>query len=270
MTERQHGEDRSGAFIQGVLGNKESLRIILDEKQNRPLLTRMERKFKDFDRQEISVLAGRLILGMGQENSFWNVDRRDGALVVLSQVASKVPQLEFLRDTYISAVTGQNKDADPLGTIDSLLEAGKIIAPHLPQNKETWYAIRKAWKDVGSAMQGNPYWDAVSEKVEEIGSSMSPQVRRGDTVVVEKDQQPQVLLTEDVEIPGSTPEIKQRRRTIAQEWLNGKQIAVIAQELKVRKSKVFNDVFVLKDQGILDGRMRSAKEITSNDIKLIA
>ncbi len=128
----------------------------------------IKKRLKDFDPQDISLFAGVIIVGIGQNSRIWDADKRADALAILGHVIGQVDHIGIVHGSYVRTVVSQSKTADPWGSINSLLEAGKIIAPHLPRDGHTIHTIRTAWNGVDAKMKGNLDWLMIRGKVDEI------------------------------------------------------------------------------------------------------
>lgn len=80
-----------------------------------------------------------------EETSPTDQDRRDAALGLLDVMDLSTLNGQFLLTTYKQAVGELDKDADPLGSIDAMLTAGRKIAPYLPPGPGTQVQISDVW-----------------------------------------------------------------------------------------------------------------------------
>ena len=162
--------DRPSFLVSQFLGDTNILRGLLKNPEGDIVFKRAQRTIHSFSDYETTDFVQQLVHGLGKENKFWNVNRRDGALILLNQAIFAKADMESVQNTYTVAVDQIQKDSDPLGSVDSLLEAGKIMAPYFPDTPESKKEVHDAWKCVKYKFywQDRADWRAISPKVTEI------------------------------------------------------------------------------------------------------
>lgn len=157
-------------FIRQFLGDGVILKSLLHA-QDTPL-KRAQKAIHSLNDYEVTDLAAQLINGLGQEeskNRFWNVDRRDGALLLLKEVPLGVTDIEKVQEEYLGAVGKIDVDSDPFGSVDSLLEAGKVVSPFFVDTPHAKYQVKRAWRRVAKEVfKDSEEWKAVAPKTRVI------------------------------------------------------------------------------------------------------
>jgi len=161
--------DRPTALIAKTLGDAKALYSLLsvkgDEKEN--MLDAISHELTSFDDVETTSLVKFLIRGLAKDDEEWNVDKRDGALEILGIADLAKVNRDTLLQEYQTAVLQQHKDSDPLGSISSLLEAGKVIGPSLPFGEDAIEDVKLVWDNVAQQFTGEDknFIDKGKEKV---------------------------------------------------------------------------------------------------------
>ena len=75
-------------------------------------------------------------------------DAREGALTLFKLIDFSKINNRVLLETYLSQINSTPRDAEAFGSIYSLLAAGVIIAPHLPEGRISTRPLTGAWKKV--------------------------------------------------------------------------------------------------------------------------
>lgn len=112
---------------------------------------------------EIEILSlsqsGQLVEGifnlLAKEVSL-STDQRDTALELLKLVDLRKLDKQQIASTYLKAVRDLGDEAEVLGSITALLEAGKIIAPFLLSGQGTGEALESAWDKVARRYEKQP------------------------------------------------------------------------------------------------------------------
>lgn len=224
--------------------------------------TEIRTMFKKFDNQELQRVAGVLIQGLGKEDHTWNAPSRTAALSVVNLMPlNRVPSIRLLT-LYLGVVRKQKEDADPRGTIDSLLDLGAILTPCFPQEQRTQEAIAQTWKETGARLSRQSEWKDVSKKVEKILNTIVPE--------------------ETIEIPAPAvtvfsrnEERKKRKRMIENIIINGRRNDLTRREMahqaKINVNIIDRHITRLRSEGRLPtitGKTQST-EISENDRKII-
>lgn len=163
---------QSVVIIQRFLGDRRFFHKISDERE-RPSVLRQYRTFTDkLAREERTDLAIRLIAGCGRDNDFWDVDRRDGAITLLQTMfegsdAQKKFDVGKIKDRYVQVVSNIPATADPFGSAYSILEAGKIIFPHIWDERDRREVI-KAVTMLPEKFVDDPSYNIVNEQAAAI------------------------------------------------------------------------------------------------------
>lgn len=97
-------------------------------------------------------------------------DKRDTALSVLNLVDLQKLNSQFLLTTYKQSVQKLDKDADPLGSIDSIISAGKKIAPFLPPGQGSVEQISDIWQVYETTIPSNEDRGLIRLELREIYS----------------------------------------------------------------------------------------------------
>lgn len=105
-------------------------------------------------------------------------DRRDGAFAILTDQAIQ-PIMKahsfVLHDAYIEAIGQQTVRNDSVsGSINTLLDTGKAIAPYLPHDLRSIRQIANAWEAVAGKFPTINDQFHIRSKLEEIKQRMSP------------------------------------------------------------------------------------------------
>lgn len=110
-------------------------------------------------KNETFTLAKKLLKGLGQDTDEWDVDRRQVAGTIWSfidfeQLTPK--QLEVVKNTYAVALekAAEEPNADPLGSIDSLLDAGMPLVSVVPYDE----SVEEGLDSVTAVFQHDPLW----------------------------------------------------------------------------------------------------------------
>lgn len=135
---------RNPEFVSGILSS--------DPKINRLKQNIARSLTEGLNSLETGIWVTRLLQIMSKDDKAINQDKRDAALEILKlSRLDRVNKPELL-NVYLKLVESQNENSDPLGTVSSLLEAGKVIGLYLPHSKETKARIETAWKQVADKL----------------------------------------------------------------------------------------------------------------------
>ena len=141
-----------GAFFDHVLSNTPNLISQGRKEASLEALRGQLPHFTTTEREEIVKLCFGVLA-----NDMNGVDQRDAVLEVLSVVDLGELKPGSLLRGYLHAVTTQNGEMDYLGSVDSLLNAGEIIAPHM--GAAATERITTAWESTARQFddEGNSY-----------------------------------------------------------------------------------------------------------------
>lgn len=103
---------------------------------------------------------------------------------------------------YQQEIERQEKEADPLGTIYSLLEAGEKLAPFLSPQQHYKNKIRRIWQETGQRLSDTNGWEAVSTKINDIDAAFV--------------SNPYITVIFDSEINSPVPDTKQSPLSVSQ------------------------------------------------------
>lgn len=150
--------DRPTQLIKSNVNNPQKLGLLLSNaestrKKRDKLIDSITEVIDGFDDDEMASFSGKLLTNLGKEDKQWTVDKRDGALELLRVVdLTRVPSV-LLLNQYISSISGQLRRQDAFGSIDSLLQAGKVIARQFPPDgpeSPTKMIIKNEWIKIES------------------------------------------------------------------------------------------------------------------------
>jgi len=175
--------DRPGQVIKKFLDNKQSLKILLsdtEEKEN--ILDDASRDINHLTTDETVLFLGLVLNGLSRDDEEWDVDKRDGAFELLTIVDFGSVQSAKLYRYYLNAVSFQGANSDPYGSIYSLLQTGKLIAAYFPPGENTRIDVSTAWNIVSNQFIEESC-DFVRSDIKEIINSipLTPEQQRAVT-----------------------------------------------------------------------------------------
>lgn len=145
--------DRPTAILNDVIYDQNVVETLTRRpKEKKAVLDNISAKINELNPEETESMLKSVLDGLSKEDRIWTVDRRDVALEVLGVIPlDKIPK-DQLMNRYIQAVNSQSSISDPNGSIYSLLEAGKVIAPSLPASDMRSFTTRisRLWEDIAS------------------------------------------------------------------------------------------------------------------------
>jgi len=174
--------DRPTTLIDGILHNSTSVHTLIvgSQEQKAAVLDRVSTQLKNFDDNDSDSFFKLLLKGLGTEDKIWDQNRRDAALEILPLTPfEKIPKENILKE-YLNAVSTQDENSDPYGTISSLIEAGKKLAPFFPTHLHARFQINYAWEGLASIFTERNFQDYLfiyeeSSKIKDIVPPMAPE-----------------------------------------------------------------------------------------------
>lgn len=146
--------------------------------QQREFLLQTNERMMEFTDDELTSFTSLLLKGIASDNETWNFKRREAAIAVLSSVPFGRLDEEKLFKMYIKNVDEQkapSTEDGPWGSIYSLLQAGKLLAFHLPNSEEEWGQLHASWTRVASLFE-----ESDAQMVEEERDKLLEKAREGD------------------------------------------------------------------------------------------
>lgn len=118
---------------------------------------------RELSPDQTTDLARRLIQIIGIDDPA-QVDRRDGALELLSRINFEQVDIDSVQDTYVEALKSQTEESDTLGSAYSLYEAGTVLEPHFSRDYLTKRAVTSAWSSIHEQHKEDPEWQSIAER----------------------------------------------------------------------------------------------------------
>lgn len=193
--------DRPTQVLQHLDSKGFCLKLTTTNKDKDALLQGLRHDMSDFTPLEkISLVKGIFTNLSKLDTTGKKQYQRDAGLEVLRLVdlTSLTPQeLSIIAMHYIKTVYQMDRDYDPLGEIDALLETGNILAPSIPTNHNTYkmYVVN-AWTNVASEF-GEDDKNYILNKSEEIKKNI-PSDMHNSFKYSEFDQQVEELARQDL------------------------------------------------------------------------
>lgn len=163
------------AVIESMLSPKNLSDLFINNpKKKARILQKTRDQIMSFDTQGTVGLLKLIFNNLALESDSLNTDRqniRDGALAILPLVDYRNIRPNRLLSEYMQAIDSLGDDADPFGSIDALLEAGKIITPHLPHDQISIQTISDTWSMIASRFAGDEE-RYISNKKQELEAAM--------------------------------------------------------------------------------------------------
>lgn len=205
-SERIQPTDRPTQVLQHLDSKEFCLRLTTANKDKDALLQGLGHNISDFTSLEKISLVKRIFTNLSKlDTAGEKQDQRDAGLEVLRLVdlTSLTPQeSNSIAMHYVKTVSKLDRDYDPLGEIDALLEAGNILAPSIPTNHNTYKRyIVSVWKNVASEFgeDDKNYILNKSEKIKKnIPSSIYNSSKYNSSKHSEFDQQIEQLARQDL------------------------------------------------------------------------
>lgn len=163
--EQEIDRDRPTKLIESILGDRNKLRAILSQSDETDVvLDEASSGIATLNVGETITFVRTILNGLTRDDGIWNVDRRDGAIELLSVTdLDRIQRHQLLRD-YLGAVQTQTADSDPYGSISSLLRAGGVFDEHLPLDGGTRTQIDSAWNKIADYFTGDDKDYIIQEK----------------------------------------------------------------------------------------------------------
>lgn len=165
-------------FLQRTLGNEEVCRLLITPNRSgatEAIIGRIQKNLDDFTRHDKARLVKHLFTFMADTGDSSKVQsKRDGALELLMLVDLEGVDKRQISNAYLTTVSALDGDSDPLGEIDALLNAGKMIAPFIPTYRQK---VTNAWNKVASSFATDEKThDDILKRVQEMEYNMPPQL----------------------------------------------------------------------------------------------
>lgn len=142
-------------IIDRFLGTKSAIDCLLaDDERSDALYDDISRKITCLNPQDRVAFVAQILHGLSRDDDEWGLDKRDAAIELLQLVNFEEMSRGHLLLIYTKTVVFQDQTADPYGSIHSLLEAGKIIAPYLFPEEATRKRIDGVWRAVAAFFDG--------------------------------------------------------------------------------------------------------------------
>ncbi|HWY79251.1 MAG TPA: helix-turn-helix transcriptional regulator [Candidatus Sulfotelmatobacter sp.] len=161
-------KDNIAAFKENYIENERNRLFLLRGITKFGILQNAKKEIAMLTSSDMFHLVAMLITVLGQDKTANDVDKRDSAYELLLTINFDAIDPQELQNVYLNAVSDLDETADPFGSINSLLDAGILLAPELPQTIDTIIAIDKAWK----AAEINPWPEEITNKVRQIGDEI--------------------------------------------------------------------------------------------------
>lgn len=173
-------------------------------------------------REEKTDIASFLIQGLGQDNTVWEQNRRDGALDLLFLIDFNDIDVAKVASVLRRAIKDQPSSADPLGSIYSLSRAHEFIIPHIPSRNKIKYKIFEEWDELRDRIIDKDGWSVAAVHVEAL--------------------RPKKRLTPQ--------QIEARNRDIVQRWNNGEPAIQIWEDYNIKENFFYKLLSDLREQGV--------------------
>lgn len=120
------------------INNPTTLNNLLKEGPKKStLLDDVKKQLKEYTPQESSQFLKTLLTSLASDDSEHSQDKRDVLIEILPLIDLSSLKSEELLDLYEESLSLLTPESDPLGTVFSIIEAGKIMAPYFPSSPET-------------------------------------------------------------------------------------------------------------------------------------
>lgn len=96
------------------------------------------------------------------------VNQRDVAIELLSKIDYTEVDSKKIRDAYVAVVKSQPEDADAMGSLYSLYEAGAVLAPYFDRDYLTKRRVSSAWTPIHKQRSDDPEWKSIAGAVKDV------------------------------------------------------------------------------------------------------
>ena len=187
-TERLSGVDQGTLLAERMLGSRETLRALLAGGPSKDIVLQKITATLEKDPVGQACFLRIIFSNLAKEGGLEVTNRRDGYLAILTDTTEEGDVLlteaitplvtanpEVVFDAYLEAVTQQTKENDPFsGSIDTLFEAGKAIAPYVFTGSQERQQVTDAWQRVAERFHTIDERFHIRSKIEEIKNRISP------------------------------------------------------------------------------------------------
>lgn len=181
MTQEISDETRKASMLlEQILGDETMQDTLLtgEEKDKARIVENVCKKMVSEPTVQSAFL--KMLIGtFSKENDDRDTDRRDSAYEVLNQPAimDLLPDNStVVFDSYLEAINQQTKDNDPFsGSIGSLLDAGKILAPYFPNDDLARKQLEHLWGQIARQFSYGGEREHIESGVAEIVEKMTLQ-----------------------------------------------------------------------------------------------
>lgn len=194
MTERgqDHSSPRNDVLY--FLGEPHRMAMLTDPERSRPFLTRALKSFRRYTPDQLAELTGILLSGMGTHDNIWTEQRKNAALQLFKVVPfdSEKMSADVLLNQFVEVLGKQDESTYP-ESISSLLDAGVVLAPHLPLTGDSKNALYMETLDnTIEKLKNQPGNIIVEKKAEEIKKRLKGVKRKHN--VSEKTENPAAVV----------------------------------------------------------------------------
>lgn len=245
--------DRATTLIRRVLQDRGVLHQLIDEDNRLTVLSQVKSVISrqpTFTSQEFTSLTGQLILGVGKErkpgeHDFWDEERRQGAVTLLSVIPIAHANTEVVSDIYCSRVKAQEKYENPQQSINDLVNVGKLIVSQLGEDLDQYAPIRRdisiAWTKAAKTMQNDVEWRDTRKNVKELKDEiLAYEIAK--LLHINFDEAKAKIY--EYKIAGAA-----RSHLVKELWQDGHNVADIAAVIDVSEFSIKRDVTKLRKQG---------------------
>lgn len=180
MKEQLKETGTTALLLQRTLGNEEVCRRLITTNRNRAteaMIREIEQDLEDFSLQDKARLVKHLFTVMADTGGSSEVqNRRDGAIELLKLVDLEGVDKRQISKAYLTTVSALDGNSDPLGEIDALLRAGKMIMPFIPTYRR---GVIGAWNNVASSFATEKDQEAyldILKRAQEMECNIPPQL----------------------------------------------------------------------------------------------